>query len=166
MKLPAVAIAAAFAGGILLGLRSALAQHAASRGFLLTLLVCCAVSLLAGIFFAARNYLRAAGVISVCSWGLLGSFGSCTSQESLRSDHLLRRIGGGEINLRSPLRWCGDLSNQPSHLRSGYTVAIAMTSVEVDGILSPVTAGLRLGFTPQEKYPEFRRPTQATRSPC
>ncbi len=55
MKIPAVAIAAAFVGGILLGLNPALSQIPPSRAKTGDLVICCIITLLLGFVFRLQS---------------------------------------------------------------------------------------------------------------
>src|SRR5271165_2513582 len=155
MKIPAVAIAASFLGGILLGLYPLLSQYAASRSFLLAIAICCAFILLLGLILATLDFLRLAALSCLLSWVALGTFASCIAQQPLPTNHILQRIKAGEINLKSPLRWHGHLTDEPSRLPWGYSVDIALTGVEAHDMLLSVRGGMRLGFTPNDHDPQF-----------
>jgi hypothetical protein len=67
MKLPVVALAASFSGGILLGLQPVVARHATSKHFLVVLIVFLLACLLAAILLARREKLRPAASCSLRS---------------------------------------------------------------------------------------------------
>ena len=126
MKIPAAAIVAAFAGGILLGRWPFFAAKSSTPAFLLALFLCCCVSLLLGFRFALRDRCLPGGVSSLFSWVLLGAFSSAISQQPLSANHAATRIAKGELNLASPLRWYGHLSSEPVQLPWGYSVDVAL----------------------------------------
>jgi hypothetical protein len=112
MRIPAVAIAAAFVGGILLGLSTALARHAAQREVLAAVACCVFVTLLLGLILVSRDCLRLAGKMSLASWVGLGIFASGIAQQPLPIDHILRRIAAREVDLKIPQRWYGRLTGE------------------------------------------------------
>ncbi len=150
MKIPAVAIAAAFAGGILLGLHGSGARGVVSPGLLVALVVICLSTLLLGVLFTSKNKLGLAGIVSCVAWIELGVLGGWTAQAPVPAEHVLKRVAAGTINLKSPLRWHGRLSSEPAKTPWGYSVEMALSGVEAGGELVPVQGGLRMGFTPRE----------------
>jgi uncharacterized membrane protein YeiH len=74
MKLPAVALAASFSGGILLGLQPVVAVHATSKHFLAVLIVFLLVCLLATILLTRREKLWSAASCCLAAWVVLGVF--------------------------------------------------------------------------------------------
>jgi competence protein ComEC len=148
MKIPAVAIAAVFVGGILLGLLPAVARHATSHAFLALAACCCFGGLVAGLFLVSLNYLRLAATTSLGSWVALGIFASCIAQQRLPPEHVLRRIEAKQIDLKSPLRWHGRVTDEPSRLPWGYSIEVELRGVDSAGSLVPLRGGMRVGFTP------------------
>ena len=72
MKLPALAIATAFALGIACGLSPAVTHRGSSHGFVVVLLCSAATSLLTGIVFAWHSGGVIAGLASLLCWAILG----------------------------------------------------------------------------------------------
>jgi competence protein ComEC len=155
MKIPAVAIVVAFVGGILLGLHPILARHSSSRGFLLLACCFCFASSVTGIVLVSSRHLRVAGSVSLVLWMALGIFASVISQRPIPLDHILRRIDANAIDLKSPLRWHGHLTDEPARLPWGYSVDIALAGVDSSGSFIPLQGGMRLGFSPNEKDPQL-----------
>src|SRR5260370_19649055 len=89
MRLPAVAIAAALASGIVLGLHPAVARNAASLILLSTSFVTIAVLVLTGIFLVTLGRLFLAASASLLSWVLLGFLGVCIAEQPRRADHVI-----------------------------------------------------------------------------
>ncbi|HYA64598.1 MAG TPA: DNA internalization-related competence protein ComEC/Rec2 [Candidatus Sulfotelmatobacter sp.] len=150
MKLPAVVIAAAFAGGILLGLSHVVAPHAVMHPFLLEVgaVVCGLLTL--SLFLTWRGFLWLAASTSLLCWIGLGMLAACLSKQPLAAEHILSRLAAQQVPLRTPLRWHGVLRGEPSRLPWGYSLDMNLASVEqVEGTL-PVTGGMRLGYTPRE----------------
>src|SRR2546430_2566837 len=75
MRLPAVAIVAAFASGIVLGLHPTVARNARSHILLSSLFLLVAFFVLAGILLLRIGYLFPATVASLLGWVLLGFLG-------------------------------------------------------------------------------------------
>ena len=72
MKVPAVAIAAAFAGDIVLGQWRPVARYIPSPPYLTICFAGAALLICSGVFLARKTRLLPASAISVLSWSLLG----------------------------------------------------------------------------------------------
>jgi hypothetical protein len=153
MKLPAVAIAALFTGGIALGLYPRVAEHASSRSFLLILFALVFVCLLVGVVLTKFNRLFPAIVVSSLSWILFGVAGACISLQPRPSNCVLSLAETGRIDLKSPLRWHGRLQDEPAKLPWGYGYVLGLTGVESQGELISVSGGLRMSFTTHPDQP-------------
>jgi hypothetical protein len=81
VKLPAVAIAVAFAGGIALGLCGALAGIAASHVFLAGDLIMAACLISTGIVLTGFQKLVSGTALSMLSWALLGVVSAGIAQQ-------------------------------------------------------------------------------------
>jgi competence protein ComEC len=148
MRLPAVAIAAGFACGILLGLHPAIARNTASLLLLTLSFAAAAVLILAGIFLARIGRLYPAAIASLLSWVLLGSVGVCIAEQPRNANHVISLVEQGRLPLKTPLRWHGHLRDEPTRLPWGYGYEIELSGVEFEQTLHPVRGGLRLSFTP------------------
>src|SRR5260370_28715787 len=146
MKLPAVAIAAAFAGGIALGLYSPVAQNASLHLFLVTCFSAVCFLLFAGILLVSLRRLVLAAVASVLSWVLLGVLGACIEIQPRASDHIIALVDAARIELKTPLRWHGKLRDEPARLPWGSGCDVQLSSVEYQDKLPTARGGLRLGF--------------------
>jgi competence protein ComEC len=146
MRLPTVAISAAFACGIALGLHPAVARNASSRGILLTSFCVAAVLISAGITLARLNRLLSAAAASLLSWILLGFLGACIAEQPRPAEHVISLVEQGRLDLKTPLRWHGHLRDEPARLPWGYGYEIALSGVEMEGSLMPALGGLRLSF--------------------
>ncbi len=135
MKLPALWIAAAFAGGVALALRWPLEL----RVWLLA-----AVS---AIFVAAAltwcKRLAAAWVLALAAWLALGGLAAGLQRASVPANHVTRLIAAGKLDLTVPLRWRGTLREDPLSLPWGRRYEIDLRQVEVGGAYIPVRGGLR-----------------------
>ena len=150
MKLPAVAIAAAFACGIALGLCPPLARQATSHSLIGSGFVTAAFFVFAGLFLAGRGQLFAAAAISVLSWTSLGLLAAWIAEQPLPSDHILNLVGTERVELRTPLRWGGILRDELPRLPWGVGLEVDLTRVDYQGDVLPTLGGLRLSFSPRE----------------
>lgn len=149
MKLPAVGIVAAFAGGILLGLaggpaRAALAPYPALISAVAFVLI------ITGIALARRDRVWPAAIVACLCWALLGFLGGVTSRKPLPAEHVLSRIAAQQLPLRTPLRWHGTLREEPARLPWGYGFELSLKGVDTADGFIPLAGGMRVGFTPNE----------------
>src|SRR6266852_2188280 len=155
MRLPAVAIAAAFASGIALGVHPAIARNASSPALLFSSLSVAVLVVLAGFILVRIGRLFPAAAASLVSWALLGLGSACLAEQPRRADHVISLVEQGRLNLKVPLRWHGHLRDVPTRLPWGYGYEIELSGVEFDGALQSARGGLRLSFTshPEEGPP-------------
>lgn len=149
MKLPAVAIAAAFAGGIALGLHPRVLSHVASVIFLSVCLLVALVLIVAGLALASMERLSPAATVSLLSWSLLGFLGACVAQQPRPANHVTSLLEQNRLSLQTPLRWQGRLRDEPAKLPWGYGLEVDLAGVEFEGAVLPVQGGLRVSFTPR-----------------
>lgn len=147
MKLPAVAIAAAFASGIALGLHPAVARHASSLAFLSLSFLAVALLVTTGMVFLKFGRLFLAAAASLLCWIFLGCLCACVAEQPRPANHILSLVGQWRIRLGMPLRWHGHLRDEPARLLWGYGYEIELSGVEFEGELQPTKGGLRLSFT-------------------
>jgi competence protein ComEC len=147
MRLPAVAIAAAFACGIVLGLHPAVARSAASSLLLSSSFITIAVLILAGILLVRIGRLFLATAASLLCWVLLGFLGVCIAEQPRDAHHVISLVEQGRLPLKTPLRWHGHLRDEPTRLPWGYGYEIELSGVEFEEALHPARGGLRLSFT-------------------
>jgi len=124
MRLPVVAIASAFAGGILLGLSHSFSTHAGERSVVAALAMTACVLLVAGVALICHGFLWCAGGTSLVGWVALGVLAACLAQRPLPPEHILTRVAAQQVPLRTPLRWHGALRSEPSRLPWGYGLDI------------------------------------------
>jgi len=153
MKIPAVAIAAMFAGGILLGRSAFVAPHVASRPFLLTIGASVCAFLFVAVVLIRRDSLWLAATASLLSWLSQGILASCLTQQPLPPQHILSRLTAQQVPLRTPLRWSGVLRSEPVHTPWGYALDLNLQSVEMASGIVPVSGGMRIGYTPRDADP-------------
>jgi hypothetical protein len=147
MRLPAVAIAAAFAGGIVLGLHPVVARNASSHTLLSSFFMATAIVILNGILLARVGQLFFAAVASLLGWVLLGFLGVCLAQQPPETNHVISLLEQGRISLKTPLRWHGHLRDEPTRFPWGYGYEVELSAVEFEEALLPARGGLRLSFT-------------------
>ena len=145
MRIPAVAIATAFAGGILLGRGLQVSPRVLGISFLWFTSL-----LIAVLLFTWRKKIWAATTLSLVGWGCLGAVGMVVASRPLPGEHVLSRIAAGQIELKTPLRWYGHLRGEPARLPWGVGLEMELSGVETAAGMIPVTGGMRIGFTPKE----------------
>jgi competence protein ComEC len=145
MRIPAVAIAAAFSGGILLGRELHPARGVLGFSFLLIFSL-----LIAALLFARRNRIFAAAIFSLAGWVCLGAAAMVVASRPLPPEHVLSRVAAGQIELKTPLRWYGRLRSEPARLPWGVGLEMELSGVETAAGMIPATGGMRVGFTPKE----------------
>jgi len=146
MRLPAVGIAAAFAGGILLGVHPMVARNGASPLLSISFLAI-AVLILTGILLVRIGRLFSATVASLLSWAMLGFLGVCVAEQPRDAHHVISLMEQGRLPLKTPLRWHGHLRDEPTRLPWGCGYEIEVSGVEIEGALQPARGGLRLSLT-------------------
>jgi len=149
MRLPAVAIAAAFACGIVLGLQPSIAQFAPSQTLLLSAFFTATLLVSIGLVFVRLKRLFPAAAASLISWILIGVLGACVAEQPRSAEHVVSLLEAGRLDLKTPLRWHGHLRDEPARLPWGYGHEIELSGVEFEGALLSVQGGLRLSFSPQ-----------------
>lgn len=155
MKLPAVAVAAAFACGIALGLWPPLARQATSRVWLLTGFGVAFILILTAILPLMSTRLASALTISLSSWIFLGILAAWIGEQPLPSNHIANLVEREHLDLRQPLRWHGRLRDEPQRLPWGTGLELDLTEVEYRGSPLPATGGLRLTYSPRPGDPPF-----------
>lgn len=150
MKVPAVAIAAAFAGGIVLGQWRPVARYIPSPPYLTICFAGAALLICTSVFLATETRLLPAAAISFLSWSLLGTLAAGIAEQPRPSDHVLMLLQSGRLDLKSPLRWHGRLRDEPARLPWGYGYEIELPGVDFEGNVLPASGGLRVSLTPPE----------------
>ena len=145
MRIPAVAIAVAFSGGVLLGRELHLSRSTVGISFLVIFSL-----LIAALFLASKAKLWTAAIFSLTGWVCLGAIGMSVASRPLSSEHVLSRIAARQIELKTPLRWYGHLRGEPARLPWGVRLEMELSHVETAEGTIPVTGGMRIGFTPKE----------------
>lgn len=149
MKLPAVAIAASFAGGIALGLwfsdrwSGMIASHLRLESAILV------VVLAAGFALLRFGKIAIAATASLLAWAALGIFGVAIAQRPLPADHVINLVDSGRLDIHEPLQWHGTLGDEPTRMPWGWSYDVALSSVEYDSRVIATEGGLRMNYTPQ-----------------
>src|SRR5690349_2127021 len=146
MRPPAVAIAALFGCGVVLGQASWLAQQASSRVYIGSGLACLAVLIFSGIYLTRVQWLVPAVALSCVSWLGLGVLAASIANRPRPADSILSLVESGRVSLQTPLRWHGHLRDEPARLPWGYGYEIELRGVEYEGTLLPARGGLRVSF--------------------
>jgi competence protein ComEC len=148
MKLPAVALAALFGSGVVLGQVSWIAERVSSRGFLFIGFASVGVLICAGVLLARVRRLFPAAAFSVLSWIILGVLGAgAANRPRLPADYVLSLVEAGRVELKTPLRWHGRLRDEPARLPWGYGYEIELSGVDYRDALVSARGGLRVRFS-------------------
>jgi competence protein ComEC len=147
VRIPAVAMAAAFISGMLVGLGLISVRVLGSHAFLAAGFVAAGSLILAGLLSLRIRWLGFAAGTSLLSWILLGVLAAAVAQEPLPGNHVVRLAESGQLDLGSPLRWRGTLRDEPARLPWGYGYDIELNSVDYQGRTLPLRGGMRLSFS-------------------
>jgi competence protein ComEC len=153
MKVPAMAITAAFTCGIAVGLWSIVAREATSPIWLVSGFAVAFTFLLSAIVLSKSNRLIPAAVFSVLSWIALGVVAAWIGQQPLPAEHILNLLEHGQVDLRQPLRWYGQMRDEAQRLPWGMQLEIDLTGVEYENRLVRTRGGLRLTFAARASDP-------------
>jgi competence protein ComEC len=148
MRLPAVAMAAAFACGIAIGLLPRLTAHGSSPELAMGFFITTAVLLILGLIFTLRERLWTATFTSLSCWAFLGFLGALISHQPHAVEHVTSMVESGRLELRAPLRWHGLLRDEPARLPWGYGYEVSLSGMDYQGVFLPLHGGLRLSFSP------------------
>ncbi len=149
MKLPAVAITAAFACGVALGLCPPMVRLATSHFWLAAGFLAATFLIVAGILLVNRARFGVAAVVSGVSWIVLGVLGAWIAERPLPAAHVISLVENGRIDLRAPLGWRGTLRDEPTKLPWGFGLEIELAAVEYENKDLTTLGGLRLSFSPR-----------------
>jgi competence protein ComEC len=138
MKLPAVWIFAAFASGIGIAMRWPPSPRlwAAAATF----------AILSGAILAWSNYAPSAWIFALLAWLALGGLACGVERSTVPTNHITRLLAENRVDLSVPLRWRGQLREDPMALPWGRRYEIDLEQVEVAGKTIRVSGGLRLNF--------------------
>jgi len=147
MRLPAVALAAVFACGAVLGQTQWFAERASSHVYLAAGLALAGFLICSGIFLTKIGQLLPAAAVAGLRWLILGVLGSGVANQPRPADYVLSLATAGRLDLKTPLRWYGHLRDEPVRLPWGYGYEIELTGVEFQGSLVPTRGGLRVSYS-------------------
>ena len=153
MKLPAVAITAAFACGIAVGLCPPIAWLATSHLCLVAGFVSAASLVVIAILLLSRAWFGEAAILCGVVWILIGVPGAWISEQPLPRTHVVSLIENGRIDLHTPLRWHGTLRDEPTKLPWGLGLEIELAGVDYANSELTARGGLRMSFSPQPEDP-------------
>lgn len=153
MKLPAVALAAFFCAGIALGLWCPGADQLSSPRALWVLIAGAALGIAVCLALFRRGALLASAAASLAVWTVVGALAAAVAQQPPPRDFVRRVVQEKQIDLRVPLRWMVQLTNEPVRLPWGWRYDLALKSVEFEGETLPVSGGLRLNYALQPQAP-------------
>lgn len=155
MKLPAVCLVAAFAGGIALGIFSPVHSWSDSSLAirLLAIVTCC---LLTGSLYAiCRGFILFAGGISLLVWFSLGTLSALLAAQPAPANQIISLVSAARLDLSSPLRWHGHLRDEPADAPWGVSYDVALDSVEFNGATISATGGIRLSYSAHGEDPQL-----------
>jgi competence protein ComEC len=147
MRLPAVAIAALFACGVVLGQAPWFAERVSSHLYLAIGLAFAGFLIFAGVVLVKLGRLFPAAAISLLCWVILGVLGAGIADQPRSADYVLSLVDTGRVDLKTPLRWHGRLRDEPARLPWGYGYEIELNGAEYEGSLVPARGGLQLSFS-------------------
>jgi competence protein ComEC len=153
VRLPAVAIAASFLCGIVLGLSTWFARASGSHSFLFGCCGAAGLLIVAGLVFLRLDRLVLSATASLLCWLALGVLSAGIAQQPLPSGHVATLVDSGYLDLHTPLRWYGTLRDEPARLPWGYGYEIELSGVDYHGTTEPLRGGLRLSFAPHTDDP-------------
>lgn len=145
MKLPALWLAAAFAIGIAVALRS--------PASLIAPIAVAMVAMLFGAFLCWRRRLVTAWILALLAWASLGGLAANIERASVPANHVTRLIAAGRLDNSIPLRWRGRLREDPLALPWGHRFELDLEQVEVAGHTIAVRGGLRANLYAEPRDP-------------
>jgi competence protein ComEC len=135
VKLPALWIVAAFAAGIAFATRWPASPKLWAAA--------AALAIIAGGLVAWRNRLATAWTMALLTWLATGGFATSVERAAVPANHVTRLIASGRIDTSEPLRWRGRLRENPLLLPWGRRYEIALEEVDIAGVPTPTSGGLR-----------------------
>jgi competence protein ComEC len=147
MRLPAVAIAALLACGVVLGQAPWFAERVSSHLYQAIGFAFAGFLIFAGVVLVKLGRLFPAAAISLLCWVILGVLGAGIADQPRSADYVLSLVDTGRVDLKTPFRWHGRLRDEPARLPWGYGYEIELNGAEYEGSLVPARGGLRLTFS-------------------
>ena len=109
----------------------------------------CAAPVLSGFLFIKLDKLISAAALSAVTWALLGILAAKVADQPRSPQHVVSQIESNLISLKTPLRWHGILRDEPTKLPWSFGYDLALTGVDFEDHLVPLTGGLRISFSPK-----------------
>jgi competence protein ComEC len=138
MKLPALWLAAAFAGGV--------ALSSGWPGLLRLWVTASVLALLLGAILVWCKRVLTPGACALIAWVGLGGLATSVERAAVPASHVTRLIAAGRLDLSEPLRWQGRLREDPMALPWGRRYEIDLEQVQAAGSYVQVSGGLRVNF--------------------
>ena len=148
MKLPALWILAAFAGGIGVAERWPASPKLWAAATALGILI---GGILAAGFFARRGGAAIAWACALVAWLAIGGLAVSVERATIPANHIARLIAAGRVDPGVALRWRGRLREDPLTLPWGQRFEIDLEEVETQGAALSTTGGLRVNFYPSAR---------------
>ncbi len=152
MRLPALWIAAAFAGGIV--------AHGSVQGRPWGYIAIAAAALVFGFALLRRQWQRGAWCAGLTAWLAVGALAASLETAAVPENHVTRQIARGQLDSSDPLRWRGRLRSDPVNLPWGLRYEIELEEVESARGASRAAGGMRLSYyrdaTKSEAAPALR----------
>lgn len=159
MKLPAIALVAAFAAGIAAAASSFAERVLAGPGPIALLLFAGAAVLALGFLLLRWQLMKAAAALSLVAWVLVGAAAIRIERQPLQANHVLSFIATNKLDTNSPLRWRGRLRSNPSPLPWGTSYELEVEAIATAEGEIPIQGGVRFNAysrEPREILPEVR----------
>ncbi|MHB8412193.1 MAG: DNA internalization-related competence protein ComEC/Rec2 [Candidatus Acidiferrales bacterium] len=139
MKLPALWLGLAFAGGV--------ATERVPGIHLKLWLAATIISISVGLLLAlASKKFAVAWILALTAWFALGAITVQMAQRDVAPDDAAMLVTSGTIDTSEPLRWHGVLREDPERLPWGLRYIINLGQVKIAGKTIPVQGGLRLNY--------------------
>lgn len=159
MKLPAVALVAAFAVGVATGGVS-FGQSVVGTGNALALPFLVATgALAAGLLFLRVKFLKTAAVFSLLAWFFAGATAAHVERHPLPANHVLSLLATKRIDTNMPLRWRGRLREDPVSRAWGTSYEVDLDAIATGDGEIPAQGGVRFNTyenEPRETPPAVR----------
>ncbi len=139
MRVPAVWIVAAFAGGILLRLTQPLSPP-------IWLISTALLTFLAALLLRFFKATWPAWIASLAVWAALGGAAASLARLIVPANGIARMVSEKRVDTGEPLRWRGRLQEDPLLLPWGIRYEIDLVSVDIAGRVVPVSGGLRVNY--------------------
>jgi competence protein ComEC len=149
MKLPAIAIAVSFAAGILLAGVSA-SRLPSSPAMYFAASACVVLASL--VLF--RIHTASAGAAALLAWCALGAATMRLDALAIPENRVTALVANAELDLGEPLRWQGQLREDPLALPWGMRYVVDLHSVEAAGANISVSGGARLDYFFDPRAPQ------------